>query len=253
MGHSNRINNTIKYRSPSFHGVTVAGMYSLGGVAGATGQKQVWALAAGYRRGPLQAGVGYLNAKNPNLSVFGGNGNAGPATTDNMGSVGSATGAESNPVYSGFASANSMELVVAGAKYHFGAGDVGATFSHAGYHNLGDLASGPNPLHYAGNAVLNNGEINAGYNLSPTIRVSAAYDYTRKASVGAYGGATYQQGTLAADYKFSKRTRVYLLAIYQHASGTDSLGQSAVASITQLTPSATGNQTLVRLGLVQTF
>ncbi|WP_213761582.1 porin [Caballeronia sp. dw_19] len=253
LGHSIRINNAIKFKSTPYAGVTLGGMYAVGGVAGATGRNQVWALAASYAQGPFAAAAGYLNARDPNLSYFGTNGNSGNNTTDNLGSSGSATAAQSNPIYAGFASAATLQLLVAGAKYHFGAASIGATYSHAGFDGLGDTSAGPNSLHYAGSAVLNNGEINATYAFTPAFSVNAAYSYTRKASVGAYGGATYHQGTLSSAYFLSKRTELYALAIYQKASGTDSLGQSAVASITQLTPSSNDHQLLVRLGIVHTF
>lgn len=253
LGHSVRINNTIKFKSTPYAGVVVGGMYSLGGVAGATGRNQVWAVAASYATGPFTGAVGYMNARDPNLSYFGTNGNSGGNTTNNLGSLGSATTGQTNPIYAGFASATTLQLLIAGAKYHFGAASVGATYSHASFGELGNTSAGPNTPRYAGTAILNNGEINATYAFTPAFSVNAAYSYTRKASVGSYGEATYHQGTLSAAYFLSKRTELYALAIYQKASGTDSLGQPAVASITQLTASSNDHQLLVRLGIVHTF
>lgn len=253
LGHSIRVNNSIKFRSTQFAGVTVGGLYSVGGVAGSPGRNQVWALAATYAAGPFGAGVGYVNARDPNLSFFGTNGNAGGSTTNNMGSFGSATTGQTNPIYSGFASATTYQILIAGTKYHFGAVTLGGTYTHASFDGLGDTTAGPNPQRYTGTAVFNNGEVNATYTFTPAFSVNAAYSYTRKASVGASGEATYHQGTLSAAYLLSKRTELYALAIYQKASGTDSLGQPAVASITQLTASPTDHQLLVRLGIVHTF
>jgi len=253
LGHSIRINNTIKFKSTAFAGVTLGAMYSLGGVAGATGRNQVWAVAATYTNGPFTAGAGYMNARDPNLSYFGTNGNSGGASANNLGSFGSDTAAQSNPVYAGFASASTLQLIIAGMKYHFGPVSVGATWSHAGFSGLGNTSAGPNPLHYAGTGVLNNGAINVSYALTPAVNLNAAYSFTHKGSVGEFGSANYHQGTLSASYALSKRTRLYALAIYQKAGGTDSLGQSAVASITQLTPSATDHQALVRLGILHMF
>lgn len=253
LGHSIRVNNTIKFRSKEFAGVAVGGLYSLGGIAGSPGRNQVWSLAATYAAGPFGAGVGYVNARQPNLSFFGTNGNAGGNTTDNMGSLGSATTGQTNPIYSGFSSATTYQFLIAGAKYHFGSFTLGGTYTHASFDGLGDTTAGPNPQRYTGTAVFNNGEVNATYIFTPAFSVNAAYSYTRKASVGAFGEATYHQGTLSAAYFLSKRTELYALAIYQKASGTDSLGQPAVASITQLTASSTDHQLLVRLGILHTF
>lgn len=253
FGHSIRLNNTAKFKTVPIHGFTFGGMYGLGGVAGDFTRNQTWALAGSYKSGPLMAAVGYLNARDPNLSYFGTSGNSGPATTDNLGSLGSLTAAQSNPIYAGFASAGTLSILAGGAKYSFGSASIGASYSHVTFDHLGSPETGPNPLHYAGTAIFNNGEVNASYQLTPTVSVNAAYSYTRKASVGEYGEATYHQFELSSAYLLSKRTKLYALAIYQKASGTDSLGQPAVASITQATPSATDKQVLVRLGILHTF
>ena len=253
VGHSQRINNTIKFRSATFNGVTFGATYSLGEVPGSTGRNQLWAASVTFLTGPFSIGAGYLNARDPNISYFGTSGNSGPATSNNLGSFGSATTVQSNPVYAGFASATSLRLALAGVKYHFANASIGATYSHASFSGLGDTSAGPNTLRYSGIGVLNNGEVNATYVFTSAFTVNAGYGYTRKASVGTFGNATYHQGILSAAYFLSKRTELYLLAIYQKATGTDSLGQNAVASITQLTPSANNHQALVRLGIVQTF
>jgi predicted porin len=254
LGHSFRLNNTIKFRSTDFHGVTLGGMYSVGGLAGAPGRNQIWSLAATYAMGPFSAGVGYTNARDPNLSYFGTNGNAGGSNTDNMGTIGTtATSVQTNPIYSGFASANTLQLLIAGTKYRLGSLTVGGTYTHASYDGLGDTTAGPNPARYSGTAIINNGEVNVSYIFTPAFSVNASYGYTRKASVGSFGEATYNQGTLAASYLLSKRTQLYAFAIYQKASGTDSLGQPAVASITQLTASSNNKQLLIRVGIVHTF
>lgn len=253
LGHSIRINNAVKFKSASFRGVTLGGMYALGGIAGSPGRDQMWSLSAAYTTGGFTAAAGYTNARNPNLSYFGTNGNSGGATVNNLGSAGSATAAQSNPIYAGFASAGTYEFFVGGAKYNFGALTLGGTYTHASFDHLGDTTSGPNPLRYQGTAVFNNGAVNVTYALSPVLRVNAAYSYTRKASAGGFGAATYHQETLSTAYFLSKRTELYAIAIYQQAHGTDSLGQPAVASITQLTPSANDRQLLVRLGILHTF
>ncbi|WP_244119503.1 porin [Burkholderia gladioli] len=257
LGHSQRINNTIKFKSASFHGFTIGGMYGRGGVAGNFTDKQFWSGAVSYAAGPLTVAAGYTDARNPNLSYFGTGGTSGPATSNNMGSIGSATEAASNPVFSGYSSARSLRIAEGGARYQIGDATLGATFSHMSFANLGDLNSGPNPLGFSGSAVFNDVEINGGYAFGPTFQVAAAYDYLHGASVsgsaGSTGGASYQQGLLSAAYFLSKRTELYVIAIYQKATGKDSLNQPAVASITGVSPSATDHQTVVRLGILHRF
>ena len=92
-----RVNNAIKYASTPYNGLTFGGVYSLGGVAGEVSRNQVWSVGAGYANGPLTLGVGYLNARNPNVGFFGDNG-ASTAATASGNFI-------SSPVYSGFASA----------------------------------------------------------------------------------------------------------------------------------------------------
>jgi predicted porin len=256
-GHSQRINNTIKFKSATFDGITIGGMYGLGGVAGNFTQKQFWSGAVSYVAGPLTVAAGYTDARNPNLSYFGTGGTSGPATSNNMGSIGSATEAASNPVFSGFSSARSLRIAEGGARYQIGDGTVGAMFSHVNFSNLGDSSSGPNPLGYSGSAIFNDVEINGGYTFGPAFQVAAAYNYLHGASVtgsgGATGGVTYHQGLLSAAYFLSKRTELYAIAIYQKANGRDSLNQPAVASITGVSPSATDHQAVVRLGILHRF
>jgi predicted porin len=84
--------------------------------------------------------------------------------------------------------------------------------------------------------------------------LGAAFDYTKGVSpTGQRDGAKYELASLGADYFLSKRTDVYALAVYEHASGTDSLNQPAVAAITGMTPSTTNNQVAVRLGIRHKF
>ena len=54
-----RINNSLVYTSPNIAGLTVSGMYALGGVAGATGAGQSWSVAAQYLHGPAGIAVGF--------------------------------------------------------------------------------------------------------------------------------------------------------------------------------------------------
>ncbi|VWC47285.1 porin [Burkholderia lata] len=253
LGHTRRANNAIKYVSRSYNGLTFGGMYSLGGSAGDFTASQVWALGANYTTGAFSFGLGYYNGRDPNLASFGNNPNAGPATTNNMGSFGSASSAQSNPIYAGYASAHTFEIYSGGASYKIGPATVALALSHNAFRALGDLQAGPNPLGYHGNAVFNNGSITGSYFVTPTLQVGAGYTYTRGGGAGGQGGVTYQQGILGVQYFLSKRTEVYLFGVYQVAIGTDSLGQPAVANIELMTPSSTNHQFVGRAGIVQRF
>jgi predicted porin len=250
LNNAYRTNNAIKFKSVSYGGFSFGGMYSLGGVAGDTSRNQIWSLGAGYARGPLTLGVGYINARNPNVSFFG-NSNAGTVST---------TAANTNyPVFSGFLSAHTYQVISAGAAYNIGALTVGGTYSNIAFKGMGDTSTGPNPAGYTGNVTFNSAELNLKYQLTPSLLIGAAYSYTDSGSAttasGAKNeGATYHQGDIGADYFLSKRTDVYLIGIYQKASGTDSRNRAAVASINnQSSPSSNDHQAMVRIGFRHKF
>ncbi|MCP3712707.1 porin [Paraburkholderia sp. CNPSo 3274] len=116
---TNRLNNSIKYVSPAFSGFNVAGMYSFGGVAGSVSQNQAWSFAGAYNGGSLSAGVAITHIDSPNYTFFGNNpasNTAASASASNM----------SSPVYSGYASAGSQQIIAAGTTYAFGKATVSA-------------------------------------------------------------------------------------------------------------------------------
>jgi predicted porin len=95
---------------------------------------------------------------------------------------------------------------------------------------------------------------------TPTVRVAAGYDYTRGSSINGASAPKYNQFNLASFYSFSKRTSLYALVGYQKASGKtlDAYGNTvnATASVGDVgngISSATNTQTLVRVGIRQTF
>ena len=244
---SYRINNSIKFASQNYGGITFGGMYSLGGKAGDFTEDQLFGVGAGYHNGSLSLGLVYEKAKDPNYSVFGTNPNANSSTSTSALNM-------SSPVYSGFASAGAWQVIAAGAAYRIGNATIGGTYSNVAFQNLGSEAgSGLNPNHLTGTASFNIGELNFAYLVTPALQLGVAYTYTRGDSVGSISGATYNQVNLAANYFLSKRTDLYLVGIYEHASGEDSTGKQAVAAITNLSNSSTDKQAAVIVGIRHRF
>ncbi|MBU9489733.1 porin [Burkholderia multivorans] len=236
-----RVNNAVKYTSPSYAGFSFGGLYSLGGIAGQFARNQVWSLGAGYNNGPLVLGVGYLNARTP--ANFGGMFNNGSSA---------ATTAVTSPVYGAYANtANTYQVIGAGGAYTFGAATIGATYSNTKFKGF---SVGP---FVNQTATFNNGEINFKYQLTPALILGAAYDYTQGSKINGSSAAKYHQGSLGVDYFLSKRTDVYVIGVYQHASGNtlDANGNvvQAHASINGLDPSATSNQVAARVGIRHKF
>lgn len=253
LGHTRRVNNAIKYLSQNYRGFTFGSLYSLGGQAGDFTRSQVWALGANYAIGGFSAALGYFNARDPNLSSFGNSPNNGGPTTNNMGSAGSLTTAQSNPIYAGYSSAHTYEIYSAGTAYKYGPATFAATFSHSAFDKLGDLNAGPNPFNYSGTAIFNTATATVSYLATPALLIGGAYTYTHGGGAGGNGSATYHQGIFAVQYFLSKRTELYFFGVYQAATGTDSLGQPAVASIELMTPSSTNHQFVGRVGIIQRF
>lgn len=249
FNNTNRVNNAIKFTSPTLGGFNFGGMYSLGGVAGDATRNQIWSLGGGYTNGPLILGAAYLNVRNPNVSFYGSGGTVAPATA---GVPGSNLG--NSPVISGYASAHTLQVIGAGASYAFGAATIGATYSNTKFKGLGDTTSGPAPLTgIAGTATLNNAEVNFRYQLTPALLLGAAYVFTKSSGVDGASGARYHQGALGVDYFLSRRTDIYVVGVYQKANGTDSTGNPAVASISQITPSSTDRQAALRFAIRHKF
>ncbi|MEN8517512.1 porin [Burkholderia sp. MS455] len=236
-----RVNNAVKFTSPSYGGLTFGGLYSFGGQAGQFSKNQVWSLGAGYNNGPLVLGVGYLNARTP--GNFGGMFNNGSTA---------ATTAVSSPVYGAYANnANTYQVIGAGGAYTFGAATIGATYSNTKFKGF---SVGP---FVNQTATFNNGEINFKYQLTPALILGAAYDYTQGSKIDGNSAAKYHQGSLGVDYFLSKRTDVYVIGVYQHASGNvlDAKGNvvQATAAINGLAGSSTSNQVAARVGIRHKF
>lgn len=234
-----RMNNSIKYSSANYGGFSFSGAYSFGGVAGEFNNKQIFTFGAGFTRGPLRLGAGYVNIKDPNYSFFGNN--ATSSTT--------ATNMSSSIVYSGYASAKTQQIIAAGGSYVFGAMTVGMTYSNTQFKDIG-AETGLPAIGRGGSAKFHNAEINARYALTPAWFIGGDYDYTKGYGVN---DATYHEAAIYTDYFLSKSTDVYASALFEHASGTDSTGKAARAQLYAQSASSNANQTLLVMGMRHRF
>jgi len=241
----NRTNNSVKYRTPTWRGLTFAGAYSFGGVAGEFSQNQIWQLGADYANGPFRLAASYLLAKNPNYSFFG-NTQKSSATGSNL---------SGNPAYAGFASAGSQQIVAAGAGYRLGALTIDAVYSNVQFSDLGATPVAGLSAHeaaYRGEATFNTAELNLQYYATPALLLGVAYNYT-KLDGAAGEHAHYTQLNWGGRYFLSKATDLYAVAVWQRASGIDSTGRPAVATVTGLTPSSGRSQLVVTAGITKRF
>ncbi|NPT40526.1 porin [Paraburkholderia sp. 1N] len=240
-----RVNNSIKYMSASYSGFTFGALYGFGGQPGSLKQQNTWSVGAGYGNGPLNISVGYERSDNSK---------SGPKDTTLGKWNGSDDGLFNSSINEGYASAQSQQIVEAGVTYDFGSALVGLNYSNVQYR------SGAESL-FNGIATFNIAGVFAQWKIRPNIRVFGGYSYTRGGEVdGIEDRAQYHNVTIGAMYNLTKRSVIYVLSGYQHASGgtLDALGNPvpATASVSDKGnghSSATQSQVIVSFGIRHQF
>jgi predicted porin len=169
------------------------------------------------------------------------------------------------PIYSGFMSADTFQLIDFGGSYKLGSATLGVTYTNAKFMNLGSNpmptgAKGPAGGYATGStATFNDVQVNFIYRISPGLQLLLASDYVDRNSLTERNGKSVESGKYlhydaALDYSLSKRTDVYVMALYQRAIGDDSTGGPAVAAITDTTAiSSNGKQLVGRVGIRHRF
>ncbi|WP_179400806.1 porin [Burkholderia guangdongensis] len=237
---SARFNNVVKYTSPVFSGFQFEGMYALSGVAGKPGTGQSWGAAAAYNNGPLGVSAGYLHMTN------------GATRTAWTSPTADAGATFDGPINSGYATAKSVGIAQVAGQYAFGPVAFGLGYSNAQYNQ--DALSA-----FASTEKYNTGRAWATFQATPAVQLGLGYSYT-KASGDA--DAKYHQVTASGQYALSKRTDVYLIGAYQHASGYQRIAdtgnsaldfQSAQASIASTGGAGTSSAEIVAVGLRHKF
>jgi predicted porin len=241
---SSRTNNAIKYVSPVYSGLQVEGMYAFGGVAGQTGSGQTWSAAAAYNNGPISVSAGYFVTDNNTVD---GLVRASTATGSGWSSTSDGT-FDGSLINLGLQSAKSINIARVAAQYVAGPFTFGAGYSNAQYKADGQST-------FASTEKFNTGQGFFDYQATPAILLGVGYSYTKSSGDT---GATYHQVSVGADYNLSKRTDVYLVGAYQHASGetlsTDGTAVvAAQASVGSYGYGGTNTQELVSVGLRHKF
>jgi predicted porin len=241
---SSRTTNSIKYLSPTIAGFQVEGFYALGGTAGTTGSGQTWSVAAAYNNGPIGIAAGYWVADNYNAAQRNGWANASNASP-------TSTGTFDSDVNLAYASARSINVARVAGQYVFGPFTLGAAYSNSQYKADGGSQ-------FASTEKYNTGQGFVNYQATPALLVGIGYSYTHSSGDTS---ANYHQGSIGADYSLSKRTDVYLVGAYQHASGETGVVNdagvvvptAATASVGSYGYNGTDSQILLALGLRHRF
>ncbi|RQU47876.1 porin [Burkholderia cenocepacia] len=227
IGNDFRTNNSVKYTSPTWAGLTFGTMYGFSNQAGGFKQNRSFGIGASYANGPL-----YLAAAAEQL--------------DNPGT--NADGAISSNADAPFV-AGRQRIYGAGGTYTIGAVKLAASWART---VLNGITSGPIVSSYLR---LDNYEVNATYTVTPSLNLSGGYYFTNGKQASPTGDLKpkWHEFNVMVDYFLSKRTDVFAMAIFQKAAG-----DATFASIYAIGPTATeapgsARQTVVRLGIRHKF
>ncbi|AIP33964.1 gram-negative porin family protein [Paraburkholderia xenovorans LB400] len=236
-----RINNSIKYRTPTIDHLTGEIVYGFGGVAGSAWRNSTLSVGANYVAGPVAVGAAYMRMDNS-------------GATGNTWSSASADSNFGSSVTAGFAGARAVQTANAIAAYTFGTLMLGVNYGYTQYR-----PSALSSFHQV--VAYNSAGIAMRYQYSTTMSFALSPTYTRGQSVGD-GKARPWYASIAGVgfYNLSKRTSFYLYGGYQRAGGDtfDAFG-NLVAATPSLGDAANGsssgsrNQALIRIGMFNKF
>jgi predicted porin len=229
-----RVNNTIKYVSPTYNGLQFEGLYGLGGIAGSVSSGQSYGAGVSYTNGGLALAGAYFVAKTSNQTTF-------TSTTD--------SGTFGSVINNGFINSNSLAIGRVGGQYAFGAFTAGASYSNVRYKPVSAFVAGNSKTE-----TFNSGAVYLNYQLTSAELVGLGYNLTRSSGVS---GATYHEVSLGSDYSLSKRTDLYLVGAYQKANGQTVSGGVLVPAAASIGSyginSGTSSQAMVILGMRHKF
>jgi len=233
---SSRINNAVKFSSANFAGLTFGAMFGFsnstefsGNPAGGTtaapiaGSSRTVSFGANYDHGPFAFGAAYTDISYPGAASP-----AFPITIANVNTGGS----------------KDLRTIGVGARYTFGPAMVFGNWTNTRFEGLTGRTS-----------TFNNYEIDGKYSFTPAMFAALAYTYS---DLTGFGTGKWNQVSSILDYALSKRTDVYVLAIYQNATGSNNgvpvqaeIGSSS--SFFGNSGSGSSNQIAARIGMRTRF
>jgi predicted porin len=235
-----RINNAVTYTSPVFKGLSASVLYGFSGIAGSPGAGQSLSAALRYTSGPVSLAAGYLRLNNT-------------GRTSNFDPNASGSFAVS-AVNRGYASARAAQNIAAAGNYTLGNFTLGLNYTNVQYLAGGTAA-------FANTAVFNTYGALAAWRATPTFDMAGAFSYTLASKAnGVTNAARYQQYSLRESWHLSKRTTLYALQAFQHASGQTLAANGAIVNAVATvgdsqngSPSSTNSQFVGMAGISVLF
>ncbi|HWX03438.1 porin [Collimonas sp.] len=214
-----RTQNSIRYNSPSFSGVTASAIYGFGEEAGANSNGQAFGGGVAYDNGPLGAYLGYYQSK------------AGKNSAD------TAPLFQLNPVAEGDTMNKTFSL---GASYQAGPARLYGNWSRINV-----------PEQYKQNIF----ELGTDYALTAPLHLLASIQHTQYSLDGNTSGNSSKpqvtQVNLGADYYLSKRTDLYTLASYAKGKNGAPVGDYSAPAVQN--DDGKSNQAAVAIGIRHKF
>lgn len=227
-----RFNNSVKYVSPTFHGLQLEAAYGFSNAANFAANR-AYSAGVSYTEGSFSAALAYLRQSDGNSTTTGAVGGDGVFT------------------------ASRQQNIDAGVKWTFGDGsNVAFAYSHVSANHPTVNAYVPNIGSQAWTSwKFGNFEINGQYYITPSLYVAGAYTYTRASldSADAPSRQNWNQASLMLNYALSKRTSVYVQGAYQHTNGETGTGLDPAFIFGSAGTSSSGSQMVYRVALLHTF
>ncbi|RQV70304.1 porin [Burkholderia cenocepacia] len=197
-----RINNSVRYQSPSWRGWSFAGQYGFSN-ASSFAQNRAFSAGSTYQNGPLKVAAGFTQMTQP------------ASTINPNGAVDTSNYGFSSPFIKSQRGAATLVQRIAGigGTYDFNVVQINANYTNV----LFDYVDGSGLR-------MQNAELGVARRITPQLLVGAAYIY----SWGRYSGGSeprWHQLDLGVDYALSKRTDLYLASIFQRAAGDAKFAQ----------------------------
>jgi outer membrane protein OmpU len=222
---NDRLQNSVKYKSPEIAGFQFEAMYGFSNTAGSFHDGSGWSVGGQYAQGPLTIGAAYTHLAKPTVDPYAQIGTRTffdvpvATVTDN-------TATDLAPAFQ----LESLGTFGVGASYAIGDVTLYGNFSDTVLKNLGK------------NSVMHVYEGGATYQVTPATQLVGGYQHT------SFEGHAWNQVTAGALYSLSKRTQVYIASDYLKASaGVDPVIGASFA------PSLAGQQVEVRVGIYHNF
>ncbi len=235
---SSRINNAVKFSSANFSGFTFGALYGFSNQAGAfggapatgttaapvAGSSRAYSFGANYAAGPFGVGAAYTDIRFPSQST--------PAFSTTIANVSAGN-------------VRDLRSFGVGGRYSIGPATLWALYTNTRLEQISGAAMTFSAYEAGGK-----------YAFTPALTGGLGYTYMNltNASKG-----HWNQVDASVDYALSKRTDVYVLGIYQLASGKNGatpvqaqIGSSA-SSFLNTSGSGADNQLAVRVGLRHKF